>query len=173
MGDEHSTRRRRWGRKSRGPGGKEYPLNDHTEPSAGLLPAFLGSSFSFLKRQHRDWKITVLRTSLDKLAYQMVFPYLSIYIVALGATGTQLGIVNSIGMLIAGLCGPFTGWLIDRIGPKRIYLIGIGFLAGLLPDLWSGTKLGGDHHRHDRLLVGLLHQQPQLRNHLRKLPGQS
>ena len=84
---------------------------------------------SFLKRQQRDWKVTVLRTSLDKFAYQMVFPYLSIYIMALGATGTQLGIVNSIGMIVAGLCGPFTGGLIDRIGPKRIYLIGIGFVA--------------------------------------------
>ena len=104
-------------------------MNDHPEPSAGLLPALLGSGLSFLKRQHRDWKITVLRTSLDKLAYQMVFPYLSIYIVALGATGTQLGIVNSIGMIIAGICAPFTGWFIDRIGPKKIYLIGIGFLA--------------------------------------------
>jgi len=108
---------------------KEYPLNDHPKPTAGSLPAVLGSGLVFLKRQHQDWKITVLRTSLDKLAYQMVFPYLSIYIVALGATGTQLGIVNSIGMIIAGLCGPFTGWFIDRIGPKRIYLIGIGFLA--------------------------------------------
>ena len=104
-------------------------MNDQTEPSGTPLPTFLGSGLAFLKRQHRDWKITVLRTSLDKLAYQMVFPYLSIYIVALGATGTQLGMVNSIGMIIAGLCGPFTGWFIDRIGPKRIYLIGIGFMA--------------------------------------------
>jgi len=95
----------------------------------GPLAALVSRGISFIKRQQRDWKVTVLRTSLDKLAYQMVFPYLSIYIVALGATGTQLGIVNSIGMIIAGLCGPFTGWFIDRIGPKRIYLIGIGFLA--------------------------------------------
>jgi MFS family permease len=99
------------------------------EPSAGPLPAFLGSGLSFLKRQDRDWRITVLRTSLDKLSYQMVFPYLSIYIVALGATGTQLGVVNSIGMIVAGLFGPFTGWFIDRIGPKQIYLVGIGLLA--------------------------------------------
>jgi MFS family permease len=104
-------------------------LNDRIEPSAGPLPAFLNRGISFLKRQDKDWRITVLRTSLDKLAYQMVFPYLSIYIVALGATGTQLGIVNSIGMIIAGLCAPFTGWFIDRIGPKRIYLIGIGFMS--------------------------------------------
>ena len=66
---------------------------------------------------------------MDKLAYQMVFPYLSVYIVALGASATQLGIVNSIGMMIAGLFGPFTGWFIDRIGPKKIYLVGITFMA--------------------------------------------
>jgi MFS family permease len=89
----------------------------------------LGDGLAFLRRQERDWKITVLRTSLDKLAYQMVFPYLSVYIVALGATGTQLGIVNSIGMVVAGLCGPLAGSLIDRTGPKKIYLIGIGCLA--------------------------------------------
>jgi MFS family permease len=84
---------------------------------------------SFLKRQQRDWKVTVARTSMDKLAYQMVYPYLSIYIVALGASGVQLGIVNSIGMVIAGLFGPFTGWFIDRIGPKKIYLAGVAFMT--------------------------------------------
>lgn len=59
----------------------------------------------------------------------MVFPYLSIYALALGATGTQLGIINSVGMAAAGLISPFTGWLIDRYETKRVYLIGIGVLA--------------------------------------------
>jgi MFS family permease len=89
----------------------------------------LWKRIAFLRRQERDWKITVIRTSLDKLAYQTVFPYLSIYILALGATVTQLGVVNSLGMIAAGIVGPFTGWFIDRTGPKKIYLIGIGFLA--------------------------------------------
>ncbi len=83
----------------------------------------------FLDRQARDWKVTVMRTSLDRLAYQMVFPYLSIYILALGATVTQLGFVMSFGMLLAGLLAPFIGWYIDQIGPKKIYLLGIGMLA--------------------------------------------
>ena len=90
---------------------------------------FSSKSIAFLKRQEQDWKITVVRTSLDKFAYQMVFPYLSIYIVALGATVTQLGFVNSLGMIAAGIVGPFTGLFIDRSGPKQIYLIGIGLLA--------------------------------------------
>jgi MFS family permease len=74
----------------------------------------------------------------------MTYPYLSIYIVALGATATQLGIVNSIGMAIGGLAGPFTGSLIDRHGPKRLYLIGIimlaiSYLAYTLAQGWTIT----------------------------------
>jgi ACDE family multidrug resistance protein len=83
---------------------------------------------AFLRRQQRDWKVTVTRTSLSRLVYQMVYPYQSIYTVALGASATQLGIVNSIGMSIAGILSPVNGWLIDRVGIKVVYLIGIGLL---------------------------------------------
>jgi MFS family permease len=48
---------------------------------------------------------------------------------ALWATATQLGFVNSLGMIAAGIISPLTGWFIDRSGPKKIYLLGIGFLA--------------------------------------------
>ena len=94
--------------------------------SRGLL---FSEAAVFLKRQQRDWKVTVVRTSLDRFAYQIVFPYLSLYIVALGATATELGFVNSFGMIAAGVISPLTGWFIDRSGPKKIYLLGIGFLA--------------------------------------------
>ncbi|MBI2858541.1 MAG: MFS transporter [Chloroflexi bacterium] len=90
---------------------------------------FFSKGISFVERQQRDWKVTVARTSLDKLAYQTVFPYLSIYVVALGATATQLGLVNTIGMTLAGIIAPFTGWFIDRTGPKNIYLLGISLVA--------------------------------------------
>ena len=33
-----------------------------------------GPMLDFLRRQQRDWVVTVVRTSLDRLAYQMVFP---------------------------------------------------------------------------------------------------
>jgi MFS family permease len=92
-------------------------------------PNTLSKALSFWKRQERDWKITVARTSLDRFGYQIILPYLSIYIVALGATKTQLGLLNSIGLILAGLLGPFTGWIIDRSGPKRVYLVGILLLV--------------------------------------------
>ena len=95
------------------------------EPAIGAI----AKAIAFLRRQPRDWKITVVRSSTAIFFYQLIFPYLSIYTIALGATATQLGIVNSAGMAIAGLVGPLIGWLIDRTGVKRIYLTGIFLLA--------------------------------------------
>jgi len=89
----------------------------------------ISKGYGFLKRQQRDWKVTMVRTSSSLFFFRMVFPYVSVYAMALGATGTQLGIINSVGMGITGLVGPLVGWLIDRTGVKRIYLIGIVLLA--------------------------------------------
>ncbi len=89
----------------------------------------ISKSIGFLRRQPRNWKITVTRSSLRTFVYKIIFPYQSIYAMGLGATATQLGIINTIGMGIAGLFGPFIGWIIDRIGVKRVYLIGIGLLV--------------------------------------------
>jgi MFS family permease len=119
-------------------------LNTGVNSTADRRPAFVHRYLSFLARQPRDWKVTVVRTSLDRFAYQVVFPYLSVYIMALGATGFQLGLVNSLGMIVAGLCGPYTGWLIDRTGPKKIYLFGIGILSAAylcygLAGTWEAT----------------------------------
>ncbi len=106
------------------------PLGPAPAPAPADAQLLSRAAFAaFLRRQERDWRVTVARTSLDRLASQMIFPYLSVYIVALGASATQLGLVNSLAMLISGLAGPFVGWLIDRHGPRPFYLAGIGLLA--------------------------------------------
>ena len=61
--------------------------------------------------------------------YSIVSPYLSVYTMGLGASATQLGLVNSAGMAAAGLIAPLIGWIIDQRGVRRIYLIGIALLA--------------------------------------------
>jgi len=96
--------------------------------AVGGTLGIVSKGIGFFKRQPRDWKVTVARSSMARFVYQIVFPYQSVYTVALGATATQLGIVNSAGMGVAGLLSPLVGWLIDRIGIKTIYLVGIGFL---------------------------------------------
>jgi len=89
----------------------------------------ISKGVGFLRRQQRDWKVTVARSSAERFVYQLVFPYLSIFTMALGASATQLGIVNSVGIGIAGLLSPLAGFLIDRIGNKVIYLVGIVLLV--------------------------------------------
>jgi len=61
--------------------------------------------------------------------HSLVAPYLSIYTLDLGASATQLGLVNSVGMAAAGIAAPFIGWIIDRRGVRQLYLVGIGLLA--------------------------------------------
>ena len=98
-------------------------------PIAETTFGAISKGYGFLKRQQRDWKVTVVRTNSSWFFYRMVLPYLSVYTVALGATATQLGIINSVGMGIAGLVGLIIGSLIDRIGVKTLYLITIVLLA--------------------------------------------
>jgi MFS family permease len=88
-----------------------------------------GGFTSFFLGLPSDWRVTATRTSMYRLFYQMVLPYLSIYTIALGANGSQLGMVNSIGMISAAVLSLFTGSLMDKVGPKRIYLAGISLLC--------------------------------------------
>lgn len=83
---------------------------------------------AFWKAQQKDWKVTVVRTSLERLGYQIVLPYLSLYIIMLGATKSQLGTITALGMLMSGLLGPYLGRLIDKNGAKTIYIVGIVML---------------------------------------------
>ncbi len=102
-------------------------MEENTNKKESLV-SMLVSIPGFWKKQHSDWKITVVRTLLERLGYQMIYPYLSLYIIALGADKTQLGLITSLGMILAAIIGPTTGQMIDRKGPKKIYIFGIAVL---------------------------------------------
>ena len=102
---------------------------------------------AFWKAQRKDWRITVIRTSLERLGYKIILPYLTIYIILLGATKTQLGFVTSLGLIASGLIGPYIGQVIDRHGPKKVYIVGIlilagGYLAFASAPVWQVAALG-------------------------------
>ncbi len=86
-------------------------------------------AIGFISRQKRDFKVTITRQAGHWFLYQMTLPYLSIYIVALGASKLQLGLINSIGLGVSAVASAFAGWLVDRYGVKRIYLSGIAMLV--------------------------------------------
>lgn len=92
----------------------------------GRLERYVVGLPSFFNRQAHDWKVAVIRQATNRFFYQMSLPYLSIYIVALGATKTQLGLVNSVALMSGGLIGPVAGWFVDRTGVRRVFLAGVG-----------------------------------------------
>ena len=52
--------------------------------------------WAFWKAQKPAWRVTVVRTSLERFGYKLVLPYLSLYVILMGATKTQLGLVTSL-----------------------------------------------------------------------------
>jgi MFS family permease len=60
-----------------------------------------------------------------------------------GWTRARVSTLGSAGALMAGVCGPLVGWLVDRIEARRVMLLGalttgIGFLAASCSDSYYG-----------------------------------
>lgn len=115
--------------------------------------------FAFWKAQKTAWKVTVVRTSLERFGYKLVLPYLSLFVILMGATKTQLGLVTSLGLITAGLIGPWLGQQIDRHGPKKMYILGIcvlifGYIAFASANIWQVAALGMFLHQMGQTLGG-------------------
>ncbi|MBQ9970263.1 MAG: MFS transporter [Oscillospiraceae bacterium] len=115
--------------------------------------------WAFWKAQKPAWRVTVIRTSLERFGYKLVLPYLSLYVILMGATTTQLGLVTSLGLITAGLIGPWLGQQIDRHGPKKMYIFGIavlilGYIAFGFAKVWQVAALGMFLHQMGQTLGG-------------------
>jgi len=84
---------------------------------------------AFIKRQPKPFKVNMARASADVFLNNLTLQFRSVYILRLGATPFQLGVVNS----LAGIGGTAialpTGWLADRHGIRKIFLSGIPLMA--------------------------------------------
>jgi len=86
---------------------------------------------SFYGGLSRDLKVILARSSIANFAINLN-PYNSIFIIALGATGTQLGLLNSLSLGLTALTAILTGWLSDRLSRKQVFLVG-AFIGVLVP----------------------------------------
>jgi MFS family permease len=82
----------------------------------------------FISRQEKPFKVNMLRASGSYFLRSLTIQYQSIYIVALGATAFQLGIVNGIGGFSAAAVALPIGWLADKYGVRRIFLGAAGLM---------------------------------------------
>jgi len=70
------------------------------------------------------------------LGYGIVIPILPFYIENMGAGGTELGLLVTSYAVMRLICGPFWGWLSDRVGRRPVLLVGI--LGYAITMLWFG-----------------------------------
>ncbi|MBS7619589.1 MFS transporter [Candidatus Bathyarchaeota archaeon] len=91
----------------------------------------LKPSFRSLPRRFR---ILMVRVGVSNFVFNMN-PYNSIYVLALGASATQLGLLTSIGTGVSAAFSVLTGWISDRWDRKTMFLIGAA-LGILVPTIY-------------------------------------
>ncbi len=83
----------------------------------------------FVKRQEKPFKVNMGRTAFQQFFISLTKQYQPIYIIGLGADPFQLGFVNSIGGIASAVISMPTGWLADKYGIRKMFLLGIPFVA--------------------------------------------
>ena len=95
-----------------------------------------------MEDQKRSLNILSFILMVVSLGYGIFYPILPFYIESMGASGTELGLLNASYAVMRLIFGPIWGSISDRIGRKRILMVGIlGFgitmvWFGLATQLW-------------------------------------
>jgi MFS family permease len=64
--------------------------------------------------------------------------FLVAFIDAFGWSRAQVSLAYSVSQVVSGISSPLVGWLVDRLGPPRLILMGGALLtAGLLANAWA------------------------------------
>jgi len=101
----------------------------------------------FVRGQQKPFKVNLVRASANTFLTRLTQQYRSIYILRLGATAFQLGLVDSVGGVAGTVVAAPTGWLADRHGIRKMFLIATPLMAlgslllALAPD-WTATIPG-------------------------------
>jgi MFS family permease len=110
---------------------KELKLrNEQKLSTADAVGGAIGRAIGFIGRQKHNYRVAVARSTASSFVGSLTAQYNSIYAVALGADSVGVGTIGSIGSGISTLISAPVGWLVDRVGIKSFYLLGMGLLAG-------------------------------------------
>ena len=99
---------------------------------ASAVTRTITSAKEFIRRPKRNYRIAITRAAASSFLAGLTSQYDSIYTVALKANPIQLGLISSIGSGVSALLSAPVGWLVDRYGLKKFYLLGIGLMAGAM-----------------------------------------
>ena len=89
----------------------------------------LNRALGFIKRQKRNYRVAITRSSASSFLANLTAPYNAIYTVALGADAVTLGAISSVGNGISAFISTPVGWLVDRLGFKWFQVLAMALLA--------------------------------------------
>jgi len=95
-----------------------------------ILGQAIGRVRGFIGRQKHNYRVGVARSAANNLLTRLTGQYSAIYTVGLGANAVQLGFLSSVTGAIGALISTPVGWLMDRHGIKRFYLLAVVLMAG-------------------------------------------
>ena len=101
----------------------------------------------FIRGQQKPFKVNLVRASANTFLTRLTRQYRSVYILRLGATTFQLGLVDSVGGVAGTVVATPTGWLADKHGIRKMFLIATPLMAlgslllAMAPD-WTATIPG-------------------------------
>ena len=93
------------------------------------ITSTLDRATGFIKRQKRNYSVAITRSAASSFLGNLTAQYDSIYTVGLGADSVLLGTIGSIANAISTLVSTPIGWLVDRYGIKRFYVLAMGLMA--------------------------------------------
>jgi MFS family permease len=96
----------------------------------GVVGRVTGGIRHFVYRQKHDYRVGAARLSANSFLVGLTSQYGAIYTVGLGADSVQLGSLSSVGAAISALISTPVGWLMDRYGIKRLFLLAVVSTAG-------------------------------------------
>jgi MFS family permease len=94
-----------------------------------MAAAFIEEIRFFWSRQQLNWRTVVVKQVFNRFFNQMTTQYSNIYVLALGASPVELGIVNSASALGSTLTAMPLGYLQDRYSIRKLYLAGVALLT--------------------------------------------
>lgn len=86
-------------------------------------------AIDFFNRQEKPFKVNLVRAGSGYFLRSLSQQYQSIYVLGLGATPLQLGFVNSVGGIAQGTISMPIGWLADRWGIRKMFMLGTPLMA--------------------------------------------
>jgi MFS family permease len=81
----------------------------------------MGNSFQLI---HGNARAVLITQPFWMFSANLFNPYMTLYMLAVGCTSQQVGLVNSIGLLMGTVIAVFAGWITDRLGRRLANAIG-------------------------------------------------